>query len=75
MVIKKELRTYTILRPAFGGKREHTLAQTDCGSVHCSGNGIGMHTCITESQKGHSGATLGWLPVLKDTYVRKTIST
>ena len=34
-----------------------------------------MHTCITGSQKGHSGAALGWWPVLTDTYVRKTMST
>lgn len=37
-MIKKELKEYTKLRPAFDGKREHTVAQTDYGSVQCSGN-------------------------------------
>ena len=37
-MIEKELKEYTKLRPTFDGKREHTVAQTDYGSVQCSGN-------------------------------------
>ena len=37
-MIKKELKDIHKIKACFDGKREHTLAQTDYGSVQCSEN-------------------------------------